>query len=79
MPLITKENEVAFKVSRNWVSRQKAMYMLKTWFNEDNLVNGQDYLFLQVDSNDCIKVRFAEPSNCSFYALKYNVEETHNP
>lgn len=55
------------------------MYTLKTWFNEDNLVNGEDYLFLQVDSNDCIKVRFAEPSNCSFYVLKYNVEETNNP
>ena len=78
MPLITKENEVAFEVSRNWVSRQKAMYMLKTWFNEDNLVNGQDYLFLQVDNSDCIKVWFAEPSNCSFYTLKYNVEETNN-
>jgi hypothetical protein len=75
VPYITKDNEVAFEVPRNWVGRQTAMYTLKRWFNEDNLVNGQDYLFLQIDNSNCIKVRFAEPSNCSFYALKYKCQE----
>lgn len=75
MPYITQENEVAFETPRNWVGRQTAMYTLKNWFNEDNLVNGQDYLFLQIDNSNCIKVRFAESSNCSFYALKYKCQE----
>ena len=69
------EHHVSFPVANGWTERQRAMYLLKGWFTEDKLVNGTDYLFLRVDNHETIRVWFAEPANCSFYAMKYSCQK----
>ena len=65
------EHHVEFNVINNWRSRQETMYKLKKLFTQDGLVNGTDYLFLRVDNHETIRVWFAQPENCSFYAMKF--------
>ena len=69
------EHHLTIKIKNNWTDRTRAMYQLKELFNKDNLVNGTDYLFLRVDNFETIRVWFADPANCSFYAMKYSCQK----